>query len=160
MSSGVIVFGGLVLISLITVFFFGWSLVTLGITVVYPAVQSIKAIESHDTQDDKDWLTYWIIFGLLTLADDLFGWLLAFIPYYSTLKIVFFLYLFVPYFKGAHKIYELVVQPFLKTYRPVIEQLINDVQGAAKEAAREAKDEVLKKAQDPTILIKGAQLAA
>jgi hypothetical protein len=48
----------------------------------------------------------------------------------------------------------------LKTYRPVIEQLISDVQGAAKEAAKEAKEEVLKKAQDPTLLVKTAQLAA
>ena len=79
---------------------------TLGITVVYPATQSIKAIESHDTHDDKDWLTYWIIFGLLTLIDDVFGWILAFIPYYSTIKILFFLYLFIPYFHGAHTIYE------------------------------------------------------
>jgi hypothetical protein len=38
--------------------------------------------------------------------------------------------------------------------------LISDVQGAAKEAVKEAKDEALKKAQDPTILIKTAQLAA
>jgi receptor expression-enhancing protein 5/6 len=87
--------------------------VTLGITVVYPAVQSIKAIESHEKEDDKEWLTYWIIFGLITLIDDLFGWILAFIPYYSLIKIGFFLYLFVPYFKGALKIYNVVVKPLL-----------------------------------------------
>jgi receptor expression-enhancing protein 5/6 len=128
--------------------------------VIYPAAQSIKAIESHSKDDDKEWLTYWIIFGLFTLIDDFFGCILAMIPYFFFIKLGFFVYLFAPQTKGALKIYNTVAQPLLVQYRPMIEQLIKDVQGVAKDAAKEVKKEVVKTAQDPSTLLKAAEFAS
>lgn len=159
LESGVIVGLALVVLSLITLIFFGTTILTLGITVLYPAAQSIKAIESNGKDDDKEWLTYWIIFGLFTLIDDFFGFVLAMIPYFFWIKLAFFVFLFAPQTKGALKIYNAVAKPLLDQYRPVIEKLIADVQGVAKDAVKEAKSEVLKQAQDPQTLIKAAQLA-
>jgi uncharacterized membrane protein required for colicin V production len=105
-------------------------------------------------------LTYWIIFGLFTLINDFFGWILDLIPYFSILKVAFFMYMLLPQFKGALTIYNKVAKPLLDQYRPEIEKLINDVQGVAKDAIKEAKTEAIKKASDPTLLLKGAQYAA
>ena len=159
LESGVIVGAALLVVSIITLIFFGSTILTLGITVIYPAVQSIKAIESEGKDDDKEWLTYWIIFGLFTLVDDIFGCLLSMIPYFFLIKLAFFVFLFAPQTKGALKIYNTVAKPLLEQYRPVIEKLINDVQGVAKDAVKEAKSEVLKTAQDPQTLLKAAQYA-
>ena len=159
LESGVIVGAALVVLSLITLIFFGTTILTLGITVLYPAAQSIKAIESKGKDDDKEWLTYWIIFGLFTLIDDFFGWILSIIPYFFWIKLAFFVFLFAPQTKGALKIYNTVAKPLLDQYRPVIEKLISDVQGVAKDAVKEAQSEVLKQAQDPQTLLKAAQIA-
>jgi len=96
LESGVIVGAALIVLSIFTIIFFGTTLLTLGITVIYPATQSIKAIQSEGKHDDQEWLTYWIIFGLFTLADDFLGFLLNMIPYYFWIKLLFFVYLFLP----------------------------------------------------------------
>lgn len=159
LESGVIVGAAIVVLSLITLIFFGATILTLGITVLYPAAQSIKAIHSEDKNDDKEWLTYWIIFGLFTLIDDFFGWVLALIPYFFWIKLAFFLFLLAPQTKGALTVYNTVAQPFLVKYRKDIEKLIEDIQGVASKAAKDAKSEILKQAQDPTVLLKAAQVA-
>ena len=35
----------------------------------YPAFMPVLALESGNKSDDKQWLTYWIIFGVLSFAD-------------------------------------------------------------------------------------------
>ena len=44
-------------------------------------------------------------------------------------------------------------------YRKDIEKLIEDIQGVASKAAKDAKSEILKQAQDPNVLLKAAQVA-
>ena len=109
---------GLFVGSIATLLFFGSTILTLGITVIYPAAQSIKAIESHGKNDDKEWLTYWISYGVFTLLDDFFGWLLEMIPYFYWIKLVFFIFLFAPQTKGALTIYNNLVEPLLEKYKP------------------------------------------
>ena len=93
---------------------------------------SIKAIETKAlTDDDKEWLTYWIIFGIFSLTEDFFGFLLNMIPYFFWIKLGFFLYLSAPQTKGALVVYDTVVKPQLIKYGPQIEKLINDVKGGA-----------------------------
>jgi receptor expression-enhancing protein 5/6 len=75
-ESGVILGGVAAVTGLITLIFFGATLLTLFITVLYPSVKSIQALESVGKDDDKEWLTYWIIFGIFTLLDDFCGYIL------------------------------------------------------------------------------------
>jgi receptor expression-enhancing protein 5/6 len=75
-ESGVILGGVAAVTGLITLIFFGATLLTLFITVLYPSVKSIQALESVGKDDDKEWLTYWIIFGIFTLLDDFCGFIL------------------------------------------------------------------------------------
>jgi len=83
-------------LSIITLFVFGATILTLAITVLYPAAKSIQALETEHTEDDKEWLTYWIIFGIFTLLDDFAGFILNMIPYFFWLRLAFFVYLFAP----------------------------------------------------------------
>jgi receptor expression-enhancing protein 5/6 len=95
------------------------------IGVVYPAIQSIKAIESPDEDDDKQWLTYWIVFGLFSFVELFIGFILKFIPFYFILKMIFLLWLFLPNFNGALKIYKLFVYKIFKKYENDINKIEN-----------------------------------
>jgi len=69
------IIAGLVL-GLIAMLLNGWNIVLVSASVIYPGLKSIEAIDSQTLDDDKVWLAYWIIFGLFTTAENLFGFLL------------------------------------------------------------------------------------
>jgi len=95
-ESGVLL-GAIALVTLLVTFImFGATILTLTITVLYPGFKSIQALETQSADDDKEWLTYWIIFGLFSLIDDFFGFALNFIPYFYWIKLLFFIYLLAP----------------------------------------------------------------
>jgi receptor expression-enhancing protein 5/6 len=91
--------------------------------ILYPAFQSIKAIQSEgitqnlnflaNSEDDKQWLTYWIVFSLTQIADSTFGFALGFVPFYHLIKLIFLVSLFHPQIQGATKVYDAVKN---KTY--------------------------------------------
>ncbi len=116
-ETGVILGGSLTLALLTTFLMFGSTILTLCITVLYPACKSIQALESNGLDDDKEWLTYWIIFGLFSLLDDCCGCVLNFIPYFFWIKLAFFIALLLPQVKGAKFIYNTVVKDLLNKYK-------------------------------------------
>ena len=53
----------------------GSSLIVMFIGVTYPTWCSILALETEETmEDDKKWLTYWMIFSMFNLLDNMFAW--------------------------------------------------------------------------------------
>ena len=157
-ESGVIVAAAGAVLSIVTLCVFGATILTLAITVLYPAAKSIQALETQSTDDDKEWLTYWIIFGIFTLLDDFAGFLLSMIPYYFWIKLAFFVYLFAPMTKGSQTIYNTVVKPLLDQYKDKIEGLISDIKGSAADAVSQAKTEALKQVQDPKNFARAAEV--
>ena len=59
----------------------GATYIVTAIGVAYPAFMSFIALESKGTGDDKQWLTYWVVFGLLNIVDQWTGFILSFIPF-------------------------------------------------------------------------------
>ena len=112
-ESGVLLGGALFVGLLVTFIIFGATILTLTITVLYPAFKSIQALETDRADDDKEWLTYWIIFGICSLCDDLCGCLLSMISYYYWLKLAFFIFLLAPQTRGANVLYDNVVKGLL-----------------------------------------------
>ncbi len=93
--------------------------------VVYPTIRSIIALESPDKNDDTQWLTYWSIYGLLTLFDEFTCVFLSKIPYYFFIKVCFLIWLFNPMTLGAQKIYDAVLKPLMTKYESQITEVSN-----------------------------------
>jgi receptor expression-enhancing protein 5/6 len=69
----------------------GWAL---------PAYMSFKAIETPATQDDVQWLTYWIVFGTFNFFESFaLRAILYYFPWYFAFKTVFILWLQLPAFR-------------------------------------------------------------
>lgn len=93
--------------------------------IVYPVYSSFKAIEDKkDPNNDTQWLTYWTIYGLLSLVEFPFDRTLAGVPYYYHLKFAALLWLQLPQTKGAQLIYQRVIAPTLKKYQEKIDVCI------------------------------------
>lgn len=109
-NTGLIVGVVLLVLSIIFMIVEGWTIFITLLTVIYPSLRSVKAIESKEEGDDKIWLTYWIIFGFFTVLEQFFGLFLAYIPYWNWLRLAFFCFLILPQFNGAKIVYEKVMK--------------------------------------------------
>jgi receptor expression-enhancing protein 5/6 len=81
----------------------GWAL---------PAYLSFKALETQDTSDDTQWLTYWVVFGFLNFLESFASRIiLYYLPFYYPMKVAFALWLQLPATKGARTVYHSVLRP-------------------------------------------------
>lgn len=117
---------------------------------IYPAYLSFKAIETKEGDDDKQWLTYWVVFALYSVMDDFAGILLFWLPFYYPIKLALLIWMVWPKTKGALIIYEKLVKKVLKMYEGQIDEKIRLVNAKADEAAR-LGGELGAKAQDAAI---------
>lgn len=123
------------LISVLAIFRYGSTFISFSVGFLYPAYMSFKAIETRDNrQEDRLWLTYWVVFGLLYVADDFFGIVLSFLPLYNILKVCFYVWLFHPKTKGALTIYDKVVKGVFKRYEPTIDSGLEKLKEKVDEA--------------------------
>ncbi|CAM9595829.1 unnamed protein product [Choristocarpus tenellus] len=80
---------------------------------VYPAYCSFKAIESEGTEDDTQWLTYWVVFAAFTILETFVSFFLYWIPFYYAFKLAFLIWCFLPATKGAAFLYRELMRDFL-----------------------------------------------
>ncbi|KAL3639643.1 HVA22-like protein a [Castilleja foliolosa] len=85
------------------------------ISLVYPLYASIRAIETKSPVDDQQWLTYWVLYSMITLFELTFAKLIEWLPLWSYAKLIFTCWLVIPYFSGAAYVYEQYVRPYLVT---------------------------------------------
>ncbi|XP_051116948.1 HVA22-like protein a isoform X2 [Andrographis paniculata] len=76
---------------------------------------SIRAIETKSPIDDQQWLTYWVLYSMITLFELTFAKLIQWLPFWSYAKLIFTCWLVIPYFSGAAYVYEHIVRPYLVT---------------------------------------------
>ena len=103
MNPGLILSAILFLLAIITLLLNGFSIVVTSISVVYPGLLSIRAIESPNKDDDKYWLTYWMVFGLLNVSETFLFFIFYYIPYWNFLRLGLFIWLIK--FDGAKYVY-------------------------------------------------------
>ncbi|VDK69453.1 unnamed protein product, partial [Onchocerca ochengi] len=89
---------------------------------VYPAYISIRSIETSHKDDSAQWLTYWVIFALLNIAEYSSETFISYFPVYWLLKCIFLLYLFLPMTRGAQKVYHRFIQPMVQKHQSAFEK--------------------------------------
>jgi receptor expression-enhancing protein 5/6 len=80
------------------IFNLGGQLLTNFAGFVLPGYYSLAALFSASKADDTQWLTYWIVFAFLTVAESMFS-VVYWFPFYYTFKFVFLLWLSLPAFR-------------------------------------------------------------
>lgn len=86
-------------------------IIAVAIGTVYPAVSSILAAATEEIADDTYWLTYWCCYGCLVLIMDVLEQWMGWIPGFYTLVIFTTIYLMLPMFQGADKVFRTVLVP-------------------------------------------------
>lgn len=84
------------------------------LTFVFPARWTLMSISAPNFSSDKLWVTYWIIFSLLKLIDEILPFILQFIPFFYAIKTCFLIALCAPTTKGALLIYNSVFSEIMK----------------------------------------------
>jgi len=108
--------------------FLGW---------IYPAYASFKALETKETADDTHWLTYWVIYGLVSTLEYFSNWLTYYIPFFYILKAAFLIWLYSPQFRGAQYLYITVVRPYLRTRTNWIDDQVSNVKNQISNALQD-----------------------
>lgn len=84
------------------------------ITMLYPALWTLKEIKKKEMDGAKQWVTYWVIFSLFVSIDMFLDQVMAIVPFYVFIRTIFLLWLHLPNFKGAVIVYNTFILEILK----------------------------------------------
>lgn len=113
----------------------------------YPAYISIKAIESPNKDDDTQWLTYWVVYGVFSIAEFFSDFFLSWLPFYYMLKCGFLLWCMAPSpSNGAELLYKRIIRPFFLKHQSQVDNVVNEMKDKAKGTADAITKEVKKAA--------------
>lgn len=76
------------------------------LTTFLPIVWTLKAIEYKESEEDKQWITFWILYSAFMLVDMLSGFITIYLPFYFFIRTLVVLWLYLPNFKGALYVYK------------------------------------------------------
>ncbi|XP_010151506.1 PREDICTED: receptor expression-enhancing protein 5, partial [Eurypyga helias] len=127
-----------------------------GTGAVPPAVRSprIKAIESPNKDDDTQWLTYWVVYGVFSIAEFFSDIFLSWFPFYYMIKCGFLLWCMAPSpSNGAEFLYHRIIRPFFLKHEAQLDSVVKDL----KDKAAETADTITKEAKKATVNLLGEE---
>ena len=107
---------------------------------LYPAFWTIKSIENDDLEEQKNWLTYWAVFGSFVLIDMFSPVIVKIIPFYFVFKIIFLIMLFMPGSKVGPFIYDILVKKILGKYEEKIDIAFDQMDEILKQNNNDSND--------------------
>ena len=110
---------------------------------IYPAFRSFRAIESKDTEDDTQWLVYWVVYSAFSVGEVFIDTLLFWIPFYYAFKFAFLVWLMapptvVPGGPGARWLYDNFLKDFLLKHEEAIDRGLEKMSSSGMNLASEA----------------------
>jgi len=106
----------------------GGQLICTGVGALYPAFETFKVLESKnaDPQLMQFWLTYWVVFAMITSAEFATFYVIAMLPFYYPMKLAFLMYLTSPSYGGAVAIYRWVIAPTFACHQESIDYVLDE----------------------------------
>uniref|UniRef100_A0A3B3QW82 Receptor expression-enhancing protein n=1 Tax=Paramormyrops kingsleyae TaxID=1676925 RepID=A0A3B3QW82_9TELE len=109
---------------------------------VHTHTYRIKAIESATKDDDTKWLTYWVVYGVFSVAEFFADIFLSWFPFYYIGKCGFLVWCMAPTpSNGSVLIYNRIIRPFFLRNESKIDSMVKNISDKASEAAGKVKDE-------------------
>jgi hypothetical protein len=101
------------------------QLVSTLLGVMLPAYESFKCVESFSNVADPTevyakaasmqfWLIYWVVVAVFASCEQVFYFVLTWIPFYYPIKLAVLLWLYLPQTRGANHVYHWIVAPTLR----------------------------------------------
>ncbi|NXE12884.1 REEP5 protein, partial [Lophotis ruficrista] len=114
----------------------------------------IKAIESPNKDDDTQWLTYWVVYGVFSIVEFFSDIFLSWFPFYYMLKCGFLLWCMAPSpSNGAEFLYHRIIRPFFLKHEAQLDSVVRDL----KDKAAETADTITKEAKKATVNLLGEE---
>ena len=120
----------------------GQIYITCMLGVIYPVIMSFIALESKGAADDKQWLTYWVVFGLFNIVDQFASFILHYIPFYHFLKLCFLVFLYLPQVKGATMVYDALILPNFASIDSKVGNMESALHNTSTSAVNASKDKL------------------
>ncbi|KAJ9609802.1 hypothetical protein H2200_006130 [Cladophialophora chaetospira] len=95
-------------------------------TILLPAYISYKALRTNDPAQTHPWLIYFTILSLSLLAESWTLFIIGWIPFYSWIRLIFFLYLVLPQTQGAKILYLDYLEPYIVHHETQIDAFIGE----------------------------------
>ncbi|KAK9063873.1 hypothetical protein SSX86_017745 [Deinandra increscens subsp. villosa] len=89
------------------------TLVGPGVMLVFPLYASMIALEGSTSEDDQQWLTYWVLYSFITLFELSCWKVLQWLPFWPYLKLLFCMWLVLPGINGASYIYANIARKYV-----------------------------------------------
>ena len=132
------IFIAIILIIMLLFIFIGIfdRILTIIIGTAYPLYMSIKTVrrklveESDENEEEEEeeenendiiqWLSYWVIFSVFLNFENLFKFLLNYIPFYFFIKFIFLLFCYLPQFRLANYLYNVFIKRIFARYEKTV----------------------------------------
>ncbi|XP_054038189.1 receptor expression-enhancing protein 6 isoform X1 [Rissa tridactyla] len=128
--------GSVAFLGLYLMFGYGASLICNLIGFTYPAYVSIKAIESSNKEDDTTWLTYWVVYGVFSIAEFFSDIFLYWFPFYYAGKCLFLVWCMAPVsWNGSQVLYQNIIRPCFLRHHQTVDNVLGNLSTKALDAA-------------------------